>query len=179
MPRPDPHDLVLHVREVLDHPIMAPETPGSSRLEVPGADVHVRVRGSLRVKLSKARQREWSARHCDRVLGICSAIFGRQREFLVHGVEHLKPMTQRDIAGDTGLHYSTVGRCVKDLIAMTPQGEVRTRDLFSARIGTYSGGATSNRAVSASPIGEPVGGSNIPVMCEGLAALGGLSIRVR
>ncbi len=148
MPRPDPHDLVQRVREVLDHPIMAPDTPGSSRLEVPAADVHVRViRGSLRVKLGIARRREWSARHCDLVLGICRAIFGRQREFLVHGAEHLKPMTQSDIAGDTGLHFSTVGRCVKDLIAMTPQGEVRTRDLFSARIGTYSGGATSNRAV--------------------------------
>jgi RNA polymerase sigma-54 factor len=56
-------------------------------------------------------------------------------------------MSQSDVAGDTGLHHTTVGRCVGDLVAATPQGLVSLRDLFSVGIGMDTGDPISSRAV--------------------------------
>lgn len=45
-----------------------------------------------------------------------------QKEFLEKGVEHLKPMTLKDVAGVVGCHESTVSRVVMNKVVETPHG---------------------------------------------------------
>jgi RNA polymerase sigma-54 factor len=53
---------------------------------------------------------------------VCERIVERQRDFLDHGVEHIKPMMLKDISEDIGMHLSTVSRVVNGEYAHTPQG---------------------------------------------------------
>ena len=41
---------------------------------------------------------------------VATSIINFQREFLDHGIEHLRPLVLRDVANDIGMHESTVSR---------------------------------------------------------------------
>jgi RNA polymerase sigma-54 factor len=62
---------------------------------------------------------------------VCERIVERQRDFLDHGVEYIKPMMLKDIAEDTGLHLSTISRVVNGKYAHTPQGTIELRRFFT------------------------------------------------
>ena len=53
---------------------------------------------------------------------IATSIITFQREFLDHGIEHLRPLVLRDVANDIGMHESTVSRVVNNKYMHTPQG---------------------------------------------------------
>lgn len=55
---------------------------------------------------------------------VSGAIVVRQSAFLRHGVRHLVPLTQRQIATDVGLHVSTVGRAVSEKAALLPDRNI-------------------------------------------------------
>ncbi len=76
------------------------------------------------------------------ILKVCQAIVGRQREFLEHGLEHLKPMMIKDVAEEIGVHPSTVSRAVASKYAHTPQGVHELRFFFSEAVQGPSGSAT-------------------------------------
>lgn len=62
---------------------------------------------------------------------VCQAIVERQRAFLDHGIEHLKPMMLKDLAELIGIHLSTVSRVVNRKYAHTPQGVIELRRFFT------------------------------------------------
>ena len=48
----------------------------------------------------------------------------RQRDYLVHGVQHLVPLTRAEVGELIGMHESTVSRATAEKYVMIPSGEV-------------------------------------------------------
>jgi len=46
------------------------------------------------------------------IFKVAKSIINFQRDFLDHGIEHLRPLVLRDVANDIGMHESTVSRVV-------------------------------------------------------------------
>jgi len=77
------------------------------------------------------------------ILKVCYAIIGRQREFLDHGIDHLRPMMIKDVAEEIGVHPSTVSRAVANKYVHTQQGVFELRYFFSESVQGPEGGETS------------------------------------
>jgi RNA polymerase sigma-54 factor len=77
------------------------------------------------------------------ILKVCHAIIGRQREFLDHGIDTLKPMMIKEVAEEIGVHPSTVSRAVAGKYVHTPQGVYELRFFFSESVQGPEGAATS------------------------------------
>ena len=76
---------------------------------------------------------------------VVECIVERQRDFLEHGVEHIKPMMLKDIAEDIGMHLSTISRVVNRKYAHTPQGVIELRRFFSEGMMNEEGEEVSTR----------------------------------
>ena len=62
---------------------------------------------------------------------VCLAIINRQREFLERGPSALRPMLIKDVAGELGVHSSTISRVVTNKYVDTPQGVMELRKFFT------------------------------------------------
>src|SRR5437870_2360209 len=78
---------------------------------------------------------------------VVESIVQRQRDFLDHGVQHIKPMMLKDIAEDIGMHLSTVSRVVNRKYAHTPQGVIELRRLFTEGMLNEDGEEVSTRII--------------------------------
>jgi len=78
---------------------------------------------------------------------VVESIVARQREFLDHGVQYLKPMMLKDIAEDIGMHLSTVSRVVNRKYAHTPQGVIELRRFFTEGMLNEEGEEISTRII--------------------------------
>jgi RNA polymerase sigma-54 factor len=76
------------------------------------------------------------------ILKVCQCIIDRQREFLEHGINQLRPMMIKDLAEEIGVHASTVSRAVSSKYAHTPQGVFELRYFFSEAVQGPSGSST-------------------------------------
>lgn len=76
---------------------------------------------------------------------VVECIVDRQRDFLDHGVEHIKPMMLKDVAEDIGMHLSTISRVVNRKYAHTPQGVIELRRFFSEGMLNEEGEEVSTR----------------------------------
>ncbi|MGH9616592.1 MAG: RNA polymerase factor sigma-54 [Acidobacteriaceae bacterium] len=76
------------------------------------------------------------------IVRTCEVIVRRQREFLEHGVDALKPMMIKDVAEEIGVHASTVSRAVANKYVHTPQGVYELRFFFSEGVGGPEGSDT-------------------------------------
>ena len=76
---------------------------------------------------------------------VVECIVDRQRAFLDHGVQHIKPMMLKDIAEDIGMHLSTISRVVNRKYAHTPQGVIELRRFFSEGMLNEEGEEVSTR----------------------------------
>jgi RNA polymerase sigma-54 factor len=63
---------------------------------------------------------------------VTQSIFKVQRDFLEHGVSHLKPMVLRDVAEDIRMHESTVSRATSNKYVYTPQGVFELKFFFQS-----------------------------------------------
>ena len=77
------------------------------------------------------------------ILRVCYSILERQREFLDHGIDQLKPMMIKEVAEEIGVHPSTVSRAVANKYAHTPQGVFELRYFFSESVNGPEGSSTS------------------------------------
>lgn len=66
-----------------------------------------------------------------------------QREFMDEGVSFLKPLTMQQVAGEIGLHESTVSRAIANKYIQTPQGTFQIKYFFAGGIQTSSGESVS------------------------------------
>ena len=55
---------------------------------------------------------------------IAECLCDRQRDYLLHGVQHLVPLTRAEVGELIGMHESTVSRATADKFVMIPSGEV-------------------------------------------------------
>jgi len=78
---------------------------------------------------------------------VVESIVHRQRAFLDHGVEYIKPMMLKDIAEDIGMHLSTVSRVVNRKYAHTPQGVIELRRFFTEGMLNEEGEEVSTRII--------------------------------
>ncbi len=77
------------------------------------------------------------------ILKVCLVIIARQRDFLDHGIDQLKPMMIKEVAEEIGVHPSTVSRAVSNKYVHTPQGVYELRYFFSESVQGPEGGGTS------------------------------------
>ena len=77
------------------------------------------------------------------ILRVCNSILERQRDFLDHGIDRLKPMMIKEVAEEIGVHPSTVSRAVANKYAHTPQGVFELRYFFTESVNGPEGGSTS------------------------------------
>jgi RNA polymerase sigma-54 factor len=77
------------------------------------------------------------------ILRVCYSILARQRDFLDHGIDLLKPMMIKEVAEEIGVHPSTVSRAVANKYAHTPQGVFELRYFFSESVNGPEGSSTS------------------------------------
>ena len=77
------------------------------------------------------------------IMKVCYAIVGRQKDFLDHGIDQLKPMMIKEVAEEIGVHPSTVSRAVANKYAHTAQGVFELRYFFSESVNGPEGGNTS------------------------------------
>jgi RNA polymerase sigma-54 factor len=65
---------------------------------------------------------------------VVESIIKFQKDFLKHGVSHLKPMKLQDIASDIEMHESTISRVTSNKYIHTPQGVCPLKFFFSSDI---------------------------------------------
>ncbi len=80
---------------------------------------------------------------------VSQKIIAHQRNFLLHGVVAMQPLTLQQIADELGLHESTVSRITTQKTMLTPHGLFELKYFFSSQLRTENGIVTSSTAIRA------------------------------
>jgi RNA polymerase sigma-54 factor len=83
------------------------------------------------------------------MLKVMRFIVDRQRDFFEKGIEHLHPLTLREVADVVSMHESTVSRVTNQKYVQTPRGVFPLKFFFSSSLETTSGEDASARSVRA------------------------------
>lgn len=106
--------------------------------------------GYLRTHLQEAR---WLLKGLEArgetLLRVVRCLLKQQAGFLEFGEQALRPLTLREIAGELGLHESTISRAIARKYVRTPRGTIPLRAFFASGIDTDSGGEASSTAIQA------------------------------
>nr|WP_045767711.1 RNA polymerase factor sigma-54 [Xanthomonas albilineans] len=106
--------------------------------------------GYLRGQLQEAR---WLLKSVEArgetLLKVTRCLLRQQAGFLEFGEQALRPLTLREIAGELGLHESTISRAIARKYVRTPRGTIPLRAFFASGIDTDSGGEASSTAIQA------------------------------
>ena len=81
------------------------------------------------------------------MLKVMGFIVDRQRDFFEYGIQHLKPLTLREVADHIEMHESTVSRVTNEKYVQTPRGVLHLKFFFSSGLATTSGEDISARGV--------------------------------
>lgn len=104
----------------------------------------------LRTQLQEAR---WLVRSLEirneTLMKVATCIVDRQREFLEHGDEAMKPLVLRDVAESIGMHESTISRVTTNKYMHTPRGVFEFKYFFSSHLSTVGGEEQSSTSVRA------------------------------
>ena len=99
----------------------------------------------------KFRSALWLLKSVDQrqktIVKVATSIINFQREFLDHGIEHLRPLVLRDVANDIGMHESTVSRVVNNKYMHTPQGVYEMKYFFHSGISSSFGENVSSVSI--------------------------------
>lgn len=94
------------------------------------------------------------------VLRVTEAIMNYQKDFLDKGIEHLHPLTLRNIAEVVGMHESTIARVTTQKYVETPRGVFSLKFFFSSGLETDSGEDASSRSIK-ELITQMIGAENV------------------
>ena len=118
--------------------------------EVRSKKISKEERAYVREHLDSAR---WLVRNIERrqetIRKTAQAIMDAQQEFLVKGVEYMKPLTLEEVANKVGLHESTISRTVNGKYIQTPQGLFELKYFFSSGLRSDDGENQSSTAICA------------------------------
>ena len=102
----------------------------------------------IREKLSAA---QWLIRSIQQrqstLLKVTTSIVQFQKEFFEFGVKALRPLVLKDVAGDIGMHESTVSRATANKYVHTPQGTLELKYFFTSSIRSSDGEGVSAESV--------------------------------
>jgi RNA polymerase sigma-54 factor len=106
----------------------------SLRVEPMYSTMSSRLRSSAATEVEKQHVREYVGRakffidNINRrratIQRIAECLADRQRDYLLHGVQHLVPLTRAEVGELIGMHESTVSRATAEKFVMIPSGEV-------------------------------------------------------
>ena len=106
--------------------------------------------GYLRGRLQEAR---WLLKNIEArgetLLKVVRCLVREQSGFLEFGAQALRPLTLREVAGEVGLHESTISRAISRKYVRTPRGTLPLRSFFASGIDTDGGGEASSTAIQA------------------------------
>ena len=106
--------------------------------------------GYLRAHLQEAR---WLLKGLEArgetLLRVMRCLLQQQAAFLEFGEQALRPLTLREVAGELGLHESTISRAIARKYVRTPRGTLPLRAFFASGIDTDGGGEASSTAIQA------------------------------
>lgn len=83
------------------------------------------------------------------LLKVATCIVERQRGFLEHGEEAMRPLVLREVADAVSMHESTISRITTQKYLHTPRGIYEFKYFFSSHVGTADGGECSATAIRA------------------------------
>ncbi len=83
------------------------------------------------------------------MLKVMNYIVERQRDFFEKGIQHLKPLTLREVAEVISMHESTVSRVTNEKFVQTPRGVLPLKFFFSSGLATSDGEDVSARGIKA------------------------------
>jgi len=110
----------------------------------PRGSEHVALHGQL-------QEARWLIRNVaqrfETILRVSQAIVNHQQIFFDKGWGTLRPLTLREIAGELGMHESTISRATTQKFILTPFGTFELKRFFGAGLATEGGEATSSTAV--------------------------------
>jgi RNA polymerase sigma-54 factor len=78
------------------------------------------------------------------ILRVAEEIVRQQDGFLMHGVEHLKPLNLRTVADAISMHESTVSRVTSNKYMSTPRGMFELKYFFTSAISSADGSGESH-----------------------------------
>ena len=123
-------------------------SPVYRRLLDKGGDNTAETRAYVKEKFRSAL---WLIKSVDQrqktIQKVANSIINFQRDFLDHGIEHLRPLVLRDVANDIGMHESTVSRVVNNKYMHTPQGVFELKYFFHSGISSSYGDSVSSVAI--------------------------------
>ncbi|MGE7370075.1 RNA polymerase factor sigma-54 [Neorhizobium sp. NPDC001467] len=86
----------------------------------------------------------WLTRSLDQrartIMKVATEIVRQQDAFLVHGIEHLRPLNLKTVADAIKMHESTVSRVTSNKYMLTPRGLFELKYFFTVSIGSGAGG---------------------------------------
>jgi RNA polymerase sigma-54 factor len=104
----------------------------------------------LHAQLQQAR---WMIRNVeqrfDTILRVSQAIVNHQSAFFSQGPSAMRPLILKEIAGELGLHESTISRATTQKFMLTPFGTLELKHFFGAGVATDTGDSASATAVQA------------------------------
>ncbi|MBO9357907.1 RNA polymerase factor sigma-54 [Bordetella petrii] len=104
----------------------------------------------LHAQLQQAR---WMIRNVeqrfDTILRVAQAIVAHQSAFFSVGPAAMRPLILKDIAGELGLHESTISRATSQKYMLTPFGTLELKHFFGTGVATDGGDVASATAVQA------------------------------
>jgi RNA polymerase sigma-54 factor len=166
-PRPGSEFGALVVQPVIPDVFVREAPDGTWLVELnsetlPRVLVNNQYHASVSLKASREEDKEyisnclttanWLVKSLDQraktILKVAREIVRQQDGFLVHGVQHLRPLTLREVADAIEMHESTVSRVTSNKYMATLRGIVELKYFFTPAIASSQGGeAHSSEAV--------------------------------
>ncbi|MBV8939024.1 MAG: RNA polymerase factor sigma-54, partial [Alphaproteobacteria bacterium] len=92
----------------------------------------------------KIQEASWLVKALDQrahtILKVATEIVAQQDSFFRMGIHHLKPLTLKDIARETGFHESTVSRVTSGKYLISPRGTYELKYFFTSGLAHGAGG---------------------------------------
>ena len=86
----------------------------------------------------------WLTRSLDQrartITKVAREIVRQQDQFLLHGVDHLRPLNLKAVADAIGMHESTVSRVTSNKYMLTPRGVFELKYFFTVSLASSEGG---------------------------------------
>jgi RNA polymerase sigma-54 factor len=92
----------------------------------------------------------WLTRSLDQraktIMKVATEIVRQQDAFLMHGIDHLRPLNLKTVAEAIKMHESTVSRVTSNKYVLTPRGLFELKYFFTVSIGSAEVGGDSHSA---------------------------------
>jgi RNA polymerase sigma-54 factor len=130
----------VYVTKIADEFVITLNDDGLPRLRVSSYykrmlsnDAMPEAKGYIQEKMRAASWLIKSIQQRQRTMQLVTAsIVKFQRDFFEKGISGLKPLVLRDVAGDIGMHESTVSRATSNKYVHTPQGTFELKFFFTS-----------------------------------------------